>query len=138
MLKPSDFKSWKYWALYEWREWNPYELGWKVTRFVKNILAYREILWHDSDWDYVYLLKMMELKLRRMGQHFTDHGHLVASERVARECRVASALCRRLRNDDYLHGEITRASVIGAEQRKQADLEYLTRLIRRKLLCWWD
>jgi hypothetical protein len=28
--------------------------------------------------------------------------------------------------------------LLSGDRQKRADLEYLTRLINRKLLCWWD
>ena len=138
MHKPSDFIHWKYWLLNEWLEWNPYRLARKIGHFLDNFWNYREILWHDQDFDYGYLLDMIELKLKRMGNHFSKHGITVDSRRVARECRVASELCRRINVNDYMNGEITRESVIKDGERREADLDYLTHLIQRKLLCWWD
>ena len=138
MYRPSDFDHWTDWLLYEGREWSPWELARKVAWFVRRVWIYRRLLWHDSDWDYAYLLDLMALKLRRMADHFDRHALVVNAERMARECRVAAALCRRLRDDDYQREPITQASVLDAEQRKQADLDYLTHLMRRKLLCWWD
>ena len=138
MPKPSDFGHWWYWVLYEWREWNPYRLARKITHFASNLWAYRGILWHDRDFDYFYLLDMMELKLSRMGSHFDKHRIVVDSLRIARECRVAAELCRRINQDNYLVGDITNESIIKGIDRKQADLNYLTHLIRKKILTWWD
>ena len=137
-MKPSDFTSWKYWVLYEWNEWNPYRLARKVWGFASSVWAYRDLLWYDHDWDYVYLLDLMERKFSRMGEHFEQHSILVNSHQSARECRVAASLCRRLVEDNYIHGDITRASVIRSGERRQADLDYLAHLMSRKLFCWWD
>jgi hypothetical protein len=112
MHKPSDFNHWKYWMLYEWREWNPYRLARKIGHFAANLWAYRQILWHDRDFDYVYLLELMELKLGRMGKHFADHDILVSSQRTARECRVAAEICRRIAEDDYPVGKFTREPIM--------------------------
>ena len=138
MPKPSDFGHWWYWVLYEWREWNPYQLARKITYFASNLWAYRGILWHDRDFDYSYLLDMMELKLGRMGRHFDKHRIVVDSLRIARECRVAAELCRRINKDDYLVGEITNESIIKSQNQRQADINYLAHIIRRKVVCWWD
>ena len=138
MYKPSDFSHWKYWVLYEWREWNPYRLTRKVLHFAANFWAYRQILWNDQDCDYSCLLDMMELKLRRMGQHFEDYDIVMDSQRMARECRVAAELCRRLSEDNYLgkYGKIE--PFMNVRQRRRDDLDYLARLIQRKLFSWWD
>ncbi len=138
MHKPSDFNHWTYWARYEWHEWNPYALYRKVSWFARNVWAYREVLWHDQDCDYAYLLRLMQLKLRRMGQHFADHDIVESSPRMARECRIAAELCRRIDEDNYFVGKITRENAIKALGQREADLRYLSHLIQRKLLYWWD
>ena len=138
MYKPSDFTHWTYWIRYEWREWNPYELSCKIYRFARTVWAFRDALWEDQNCDWTFLLRYMQIKLARMGKHFDECGILVNSDRTARECRTAAALCQRLIDDNYLQGEITRRSVIKEGERRKADLDYLARLMSRKLFCWWD
>lgn len=138
MLTPRDFTHWTYWLRYEWREWNPYRLSRKISWFLGNVWAYRKILWHDRDWDWVFLVSLMQIKFRRMGRHLAAYGITVDKDRMARECRVAAALCQRLIDDEYLQHPITRASMLKADARRKADLDYLTHLIRRKLFCWWN
>jgi len=133
MMKPSDFSHPKYWLLHEWREWNPIALVRKISRFARNILAYRKVLWHDRDFDYSYLLEVMELKLRRMSRHFDEHAIVVDSDKIARECLVAAELCRRLLEDEY-----GLKDVLNGNYRKRYDLYYLSRLMSRKMFCWWD
>ncbi len=138
MYKPSDFNHWKYWLRYEWHEWNPYRLARKIAHFLSNIWAYRHILWDDRDCDYVYLLEMMELKLLRMAKHFESFNILVSSPRSARECRIAAGLCHRLLEDNYVIGDFTSDAMIKHRCQRQADLDYLTHLLKRKLFNWWD
>lgn len=133
MLKPSDFDHWRWWLRYQWHEWNPWRLWRKLRHFLANVWAYKAILWHDADSDYVFLLTIMELKLSRMAQHFETHDIVAGSEKLARDCRVAAEICRRIALNDYAYDDSD-----ANERMRKSDLQYLTHLINRRLLCWWD
>lgn len=102
--------------------------GWaqnKVER-LQIVARWLPVIWWDADFDHAYLWRVLAHKLTRMAIYAERHGHLASSPRQAREMRVAAALCRRIEADDYPPGSA------------QRDLDYLTTLMRRKALTWWD
>ncbi len=73
----------------------------RVKDFAQKLFIYLPLLWNDRDWDHSYLLRLMEVKLSLMAEHFKEHDMHVGSQKYARQMRVASALCKRIREDDY-------------------------------------
>lgn len=73
---------------------------WNFRRGVKNLWVYRKLIWQTADWDYAYLLELMEFKLRRMDDAI-GNGCLLHRERKAKQMRVCAELCRRIRKDEY-------------------------------------
>jgi hypothetical protein len=69
---------------------------------VRNLWAYRRIIWGQREWDYSSLLELMEFKMRRMAVAIGDKGHLKHGDRHGRQLRVCADLCRRIHQDDYL------------------------------------
>jgi len=124
---------------------------WYVRNGVRNLIRWFPVIWHDHDWDWAYLLAVMEFKFRGMQESFEKYGHLEGNEKHAREVRICAVLCNRMRKDEYLehfvgsleahiHAPLkVRDRAYAHEQMMQKqDLEYLLKLMRRKLRCWWD
>ena len=42
----------------------------KIKRFLRNLKDYYPILKEDEDWDYGFLLDLLEFKLKKMGDYF--------------------------------------------------------------------
>ncbi len=108
-----------------------------------NMLRWAPVIWKDRDFDWHYLAVVMEYKLARMGAVF-EHGHLMNSDRSARQCKVAAALLRRMMADNY---DKDWESVLQprhlqyfltADRLKNEDLRYLTLLMRKHMFRWWD
>ncbi len=72
-----------------------------MIEFIKNVWAYRDILWHDRDWDRFYMFRMFERKLRRMAKHFMDHDIHPNRFSIAKQISIAAECCRRLHEDKY-------------------------------------
>jgi len=112
------------------------------------------VIWHDADFDHSFLWHVMEHKFRRMARYAEVGGHCVSSARQARELRLAAALCHRLSEDDYIFvagcpswkvahpfgkaANYTLDSLKFRHHQEQNDVDALTRLMRRKALCWWN
>jgi hypothetical protein len=108
---------------------------------IPNLIAYAPLLIKDRDGDYSYLLRLMELKLRRMADHQAWHSDLVRSDKTTQELRIAAMLCARLESGDYEFSIIrpyTKFSAMRRQELGKQDLDMLTRLINRKLFTWWD
>jgi hypothetical protein len=108
----------------------------------RNIRRWLPILWFDSDFDWEFLARIMEAKLRWMAEN-TTHWHVAEADRSRRQMVVCSELLRRLREDAYLDNarrffgdqpEAYRAS------RRQArnDMAYFGRIVGKYLTHWWD
>ncbi len=52
-------------------------------------------------WDYHYLLTSMRYNFEDMAKYSETYGHLVCSDRQAKEYRLCAALCKRINDDDY-------------------------------------
>ena len=55
----------------------------KIKRFLKKIykvLVFLPIIWDDEDWDFYYLLTLMETKLKCMQKYFEHSGIIVKEE----------------------------------------------------------
>lgn len=141
---------------------------WDIRNGVIQLWRYGPIIWRNRDWDYTFLLKLMEAKFRHMAVECGDKGHHVGSEREGKQLRVCAELCRRIQEDDYIcnltgpvkynssfedHPLGTRVTTEVlkdgapinmrpyyemAERNRKNDLAYLTTLMRKHLLTWWD
>jgi hypothetical protein len=68
---------------------------------VKNLWRYRKVIWNDRDWDYAFLLYLVEFKTKAMSDTIRKYGMSVSSEEIADELAEVSQLLGRLANDDF-------------------------------------
>lgn len=73
----------------------------RTYRFIIKLFKYGKLLWYDYEFDYVYLLRVMQLKFNLMAEHFERDGHLMCSERRAEELRLCANLIERIVQNDY-------------------------------------
>lgn len=134
-----------------------------IWKYFKNMWLFRKAMWHYKSYDYSGLLYLMETATKDMHECHRDHGHLMRSEETAKELLVVSTLCKRLREDNYTDevqgfeckgnswrdGEFyqkpnTLPSIKYKqfykmrERVKQNDLELLCKILKTKLLSFWD
>lgn len=133
-----------------------------IKEFIINIYKFRASLWHYRNYDYSGLLQFTETCARDMSKAHTT-GNLVRSEQTAKELLIVAELVKRLREDEYVFNkgryEHTGNGILGMEfvqkehqlpknkaksfyklvdSNRKADLELLTKMMKRKLLTWWD
>jgi hypothetical protein len=104
-----------------------------VYRGIKNFIRWTPVIWHDFDWDWSPLARIMEYKLRRMSKVFAN-GHLVGCEKDARRTLICAILLRRLFEDEYHNN----GSPKTAHLRAKYDQEYCFKLMGKYLQRWWD
>ncbi len=115
-------------------------LRYDIPRGMGNIVRWVPIIWNDRDWDWAYLAIVMEYKLRRMSENFSQ-GHHVGSAKDARQCLVAAELLRRLNEDNYYLQPYTRNTkydYLRGDATAKNDQQYLGLLIGKYLRQWWD
>lgn len=149
--------NWKYY----WK--HPFLLIWSmiydITKGVKNVVRWIPAVWINDPWDYSDLLKVMEFQLRSMEKcHGKDAWHEDSSI-CEKELKLASALCRRIQDDDYVmnkrdmydygpelgpwarksskKGIDTKENKPYSEYMIKQDIELLTKLMNRKMRNWW-
>ncbi len=69
---------------------------WKIVRFCQ----WFPVLWQDRDWDWGFILSILEYKLLRMQRNFQS-SHYVNHEKDIAQIQVARALIKRINADDY-------------------------------------
>lgn len=95
----------------------------RIIHKIRKILRYLPILWKDEDWDYGYLLYLMEFKFLRMADCIESNDVIVAAGRVTKQLRYAALLTNRMHGDDERNAEY---------------LQRLTRHMNKYMLGWWD
>ncbi len=119
-------------------------IGWmfySIRRGVRNIIRWTPVIWHDEDFDWDSLAKIMEWKLRKMSIGFNERGHLIDSKRQARKMLICAEILKRLREDnwdDLLKICSFRNCIHRHEIRTKEWEEMLGRIIGKHLRCWWD
>ena len=103
---------------------------------IKNLFLWFKIIWFDRNWDYVYLLIILERKLDYMEKYQRDYGISADYMNLAKQLMVCKNLCRRIREDTYDNAGIRWSPDFG--KRKQYDVEFLCDNIKKRLLDWWD
>lgn len=94
--------------------------------FLCDLIAWLPIIWHDRDWDYAYLYRIMAFKLRRMQRLMETYGYHVTSERDAVDMKVCAHILERLAEGD--------PRIWG---REHAHLELFAKIFVRKSMRWW-
>ena len=114
----------------------------KVKRFcgkVIKLVKWFKVLWHDEDWDYIYLMGILSFKLRSMRENNFNR-----QPDIKRELRVCEILIDRFITKEYsdeklFFGKDDFPTRYNREiYMKQQDLSYLFKIILRKLQTWWD
>ena len=73
-----------------------------LLRRIRHLLSWLPIIWHDQDWDWIFLITILNRKLRNMEKFFGGEGaHLSNADNVCDRIRYARILTDRLLADDY-------------------------------------
>src|SRR3989304_2635078 len=72
-----------------------------IVRVAQNSI----LLWHDRDWHYIFLLYMMQFKIKRMRKHMVKHNILLHTNMHAKQMKYAEFLIDRITTNDYCKKE---------------------------------
>lgn len=117
---------------------------WGLRFRLRNIHMFASAVWHWDSCDYAPTLEIMEIAFREISRLHTHHGHLVSSDKTAKQTKVVAELCRRLQRDDYF--DLARSEVKGRRGRHWAehvdylgkqDAEYLGKMFKF-VRYWWN
>lgn len=91
-----------------------------IWRGIRNVIRWAPVVWHDADYDWAPLARIMEYKLRRMSAHHEGHRNIEDWYVVATET---------LRAADCLHEMLTE---------ERADAPYMAALYTEEYGEVWD
>ena len=72
-----------------------------IYRSIKNLIVWFPIIWNDRDWDYTFLMIIIEKKLKRMSDLHYKYGIAENSNSVAIDLLTASKLVGKVAEEDY-------------------------------------
>ena len=78
----------------------------KIKRYILNIIAYTPILWHDRDFDHMYILTMLKYKLKRTRECIVKNNIISNVEEVGKEIGEAEYILTGLIEDNFCNTEI--------------------------------
>lgn len=142
----------------------------KLWRWIENLgcNVYRvcywlPTIWKDRWWDDVFILMILERKLRYDIQRYEKYGCHAGKERDIKHMKIVAALCKRLTENNYnlffshewvneSHGNIFDGHMEGEwigefagikwvyyeDYMRKQDLDYLCKILSKHLFEWWD
>lgn len=128
----------------------------RLPSFVGKILSYAWFLRNDYDWDWTFILKLMEFKMRRHADYFEKHGVSKNRKKKAKKMRLCAALLKRLHEGKYddarwarhmptiengndkLASTLLTETVEYYEYMESQDLEMFCKIFTKHIFYWWD
>lgn len=124
---------------------------------IKNIIAWFPIIWQDRDWDWFFLARIMEFKMRNMSKAL-KYGNHVGCEKDSKRLLICAELLKRLQEDssddlirfydvdsilNNLNADTTDRKLFinrmkQHHQRMKEWQEMLGIMIGKHLRSWWD
>jgi len=100
---------------YSW--WRPIEnfFAWGIKS-----IQYSLFLWKDRDFDWSYILLLLQYKLKRTREHIVKHDNFVRAVETGEEIEKAEKWIRRILDNDYLSDEFD------AHTEKWGETEFIT------------
>ena len=84
----------KFLRVFEWFRYN-FPAG------LKNLPLWFKVIWRDRNYDYFYIYKILQHKLKLMEEHIRVRNNHVEAQRDAQQIRVCLDLLNHLIGDDY-------------------------------------
>lgn len=71
-----------------------------------NIISWIPVLWNNWDWDWQFLMKILEFKLTRMQKFFASDDCIIKDgSQVSAQIKVCVDLIKKIQNDDWIQDE---------------------------------
>lgn len=119
-----------------------------LLRFIPRLWAYLPVIWRDEDWDYGYLLEVMQFKLARLRNSLTHHND---DDKHKKRIRIVELLIGRVIASEYgqaEHDEWAKNEpkdwdkmkdiITRVEYSENQDLEMLFNIMKKHIRRWWD
>ena len=84
-----------------WKLQDIYQAIVSIPSFVRRVIDFIPILWHDRDWDHSYLYTLLQFKIKRMRIYHEKYSHIANSDKIIKQMRLAELLIQRIKEDDY-------------------------------------
>jgi len=91
----------------DWK-WNLGNIWGKLTHPFRRVfwwivksVQYSILLWNDFDWDYSYILLLLQYKLKRTRERILDNNIILRAEEVAAQIKHAEDLIEKWKKDDF-------------------------------------
>lgn len=89
------------WKKIKWK----LEAAWTTIRNIpaniRMICEWIPVLWNNWDWDYNFLLLILQYKLKRMSKHIKEHDNLYKSGQIAAQMQACADIIQRLLDNEY-------------------------------------
>ena len=100
---------------------------------IRNVIRWIPVVWYDQDFDWSFLSRIMEYKLRRMSKCI-GKGGFEGSKKCGRQMLICAEILKRLDEDKM--GKPHRVNIV--ENNKTYLQRYLGTIIGKYLRHWWD
>ena len=152
----SSYNPYRRYSSYWWKYW--WNLPYDTWAFLKRVYEYAPILWEDRDWDYAYLLRLMQYKLRRM-RPVIENGIAAHAHQKSIEIHQAEVMIENIFEDpddewslhcDQWHQnkgfnepcpeseEACQKALMASAKRTEYNWEILWIHIKERAQGWWD
>jgi len=78
------------------------DIYYNIKYGIKNLYYYLPVVWKNREWDYSYIYIILNKKFERMEHLHRNYGHLIRSNRTAKQLMIAKNLTKRLIEYDYI------------------------------------
>ena len=124
---------------------NVFSMALDIKIGVCNVFRWIPVIWFDGDYDFCFLVSIMEYKLRRMSKCI-GNGCTLHREKDAKDIMVCAELCRRINSEfsvyyDNADKRFPDKGKKWAEMISKAqiqDRKLLGKMIGKHLSKWWD
>lgn len=84
--------------------WFSHKIEFPIKSFftgLSNLWKWKSVIWHDRDFDYVYLLVILKFKIEKMIELYNYRDRYVGQEKDKQKLKLCSNLLDRLIKNDY-------------------------------------
>lgn len=142
---------------------SPVKKARRILNWIRKSFEYSVFLWHDFDWDYDYIFRILAYKIRRTRECMVKNDISADTNRIARQMLVAEKLIARIRESAYTDkewaehyekwppGENDFKSTHNTPRgenvirlcnleitRRNRDMDFLFQHLRKYIGSWWD
>lgn len=89
-----------YWAIYRWFRWDFKRFPFEIKQGIVNLYKWRKIIWKDRDWDFCFILRLMEFKMKNT---LTELEKFEKSDRYTKYLKICISLIEKLQEEQYLN-----------------------------------